>query len=244
MEPVRPQVDAYLLDWITRQPLKREWFFEQRDGNCRLMGPFAVRLSETAPIWGRDVAPISEWVVQQLWSTTRKRVNSESPPTRLTQNRKRAAKGCQAQAEVFSASPVEKLCRNCGKVLSGDYLQCFTCARPALIEHMIDVAQKGRLTAHSSKAQASRSATQQRNWSRINQWEKSDSPAWLNEQTYKEKIQPGLAKITNSVIARTLGVSVQYAVWIRRGERQPHPRHWLALAQLIGISPLGSAADS
>jgi hypothetical protein len=33
MEPVRPQIDAYLLDWITRQPLKRDWFFEQRDGN-------------------------------------------------------------------------------------------------------------------------------------------------------------------------------------------------------------------
>ena len=26
MEPVRPQVDAYLLDWITRQPLKRDGF--------------------------------------------------------------------------------------------------------------------------------------------------------------------------------------------------------------------------
>ena len=39
MEPVRSSVDSYLLDWIMRQPLKREWFFEQRDGNCRLDGP-------------------------------------------------------------------------------------------------------------------------------------------------------------------------------------------------------------
>jgi CRISPR-associated endonuclease Cas1 len=62
MEPIRSHVDAYLLAWITRQPLKREWFFEQRDGNCRLMGPFAVRLSETAAIWRRDVAPVAEWV--------------------------------------------------------------------------------------------------------------------------------------------------------------------------------------
>src|SRR2546422_764129 len=30
MEAVRPQVDAYLFDWITRQPLHREWFFEER----------------------------------------------------------------------------------------------------------------------------------------------------------------------------------------------------------------------
>jgi CRISPR/Cas system-associated endonuclease Cas1 len=60
MEPVRPQVDAWVLDWITREPLKREWFFEQRDGNCRLMAPFAVRLSEAAPMWARAVTPLAE----------------------------------------------------------------------------------------------------------------------------------------------------------------------------------------
>src|SRR5438132_8807011 len=69
MEPVRPQVDAYLLDWITRQPLHREWFFEERDGNCRLMAPFASQLSKTVPIWGRAVAPIAEWVARAFWST-------------------------------------------------------------------------------------------------------------------------------------------------------------------------------
>jgi hypothetical protein len=62
MEPVRSAVDSYILDWITRQPLKREWFFEQRDGSCRLMSPFAVRLSETASIWRRAVAPVAEWI--------------------------------------------------------------------------------------------------------------------------------------------------------------------------------------
>ena len=52
LEPVRPQVDAYLLDWITRQPLRREWFFEQRDGNCRLMAALAVRLADLGPSCG------------------------------------------------------------------------------------------------------------------------------------------------------------------------------------------------
>src|ERR1700746_441743 len=61
LEPVRPQVDSSLLDRITREPLSRQWFFEQRDGNCRLMAPFAVRLSETAMTWRRAVAPIAEW---------------------------------------------------------------------------------------------------------------------------------------------------------------------------------------
>src|SRR5437899_12385410 len=29
----------------------RGWFFEQRDGTCRLIGLFAARHSETAPTW-------------------------------------------------------------------------------------------------------------------------------------------------------------------------------------------------
>jgi CRISPR-associated protein Cas1 len=52
MEPARPAVDAYFLDWIARESLKKEWFFEQPNGNCRLLGSFATRLSETAPTWG------------------------------------------------------------------------------------------------------------------------------------------------------------------------------------------------
>src|SRR5262249_34683779 len=91
MEPIRPQVDSYLLDWITRQPLKREWFFEQRDGSCRLMGDFAARLSETAPTWGRAVAPVAEWVARAFWETIRR--SDLSIATRLTQANKRIAKG-------------------------------------------------------------------------------------------------------------------------------------------------------
>src|SRR5260370_34631422 len=59
MEVVRPQVDAYLLDWITKRALNREWFFEQRDGNCRLMAPLTVQLSQTSPTLGRAVAPVA-----------------------------------------------------------------------------------------------------------------------------------------------------------------------------------------
>jgi CRISPR-associated endonuclease Cas1 len=42
MEAVRPQVDGYLLDWITRTPLKREWFFELAFFGCEnvMTSPF------------------------------------------------------------------------------------------------------------------------------------------------------------------------------------------------------------
>src|SRR5450631_4111251 len=93
MEPVRPQVDAFLLDWIMREPLKREWLFEQSDGNCRLMAEFTARLSETAPMWGRAVAPFAEWVTRAFWSSSAKLARESAPPTRLTQRTKREVKG-------------------------------------------------------------------------------------------------------------------------------------------------------
>src|SRR5712692_7840354 len=93
MEPGRPQVDAFVLDWISKAVLRRDWFFEERDGNCRLMGSFAVQLSETALMWRRAVAPYAEWVARTLWETIGKSNRETAPATRLTQRRKREAKG-------------------------------------------------------------------------------------------------------------------------------------------------------
>jgi hypothetical protein len=58
----------------------------------------------------------------------------------------------------------------------------------------------------------------------------------LDEETYNRKIQPLLKDIANPVIMSSLGVSVTYAVAIRAGRRKPHPRHWEALARLVGVA--------
>jgi CRISPR-associated endonuclease Cas1 len=50
MEPIRPEVDKFLLDWLKSALLSRNHFFEERNGNCRLMAQFAEKLSQTAPI--------------------------------------------------------------------------------------------------------------------------------------------------------------------------------------------------
>jgi hypothetical protein len=70
-------------------------------------------------------------------------------------------------------------------------------------------------------------------------WRASDQPAWLNAETYREKIQPRLAEIAVPIISSALGVSKPYATDIRAGRRIPHPRHWLALARLVRVLPDG-----
>ncbi len=234
MEPIRSYVDAYLLDWITRQPLKREWFFEQRDGNCRLMGPFAVRLSETAAIWRRAVAPLAEWVAKQFWSTTQKRTHSSEAPTHLTQTHRREAKGVSSETTVRIARQTENLCPECGNRIRNESSNCIRCAVPNATKNMLDAARIGRQTANGPEAQEKRATKARENALAQHSWKPSDQPAWITEKSYAEDIQPLLTAISASVIARSISVSRWYAGRIREGYR-PHQRHWKALAQLVGV---------
>jgi CRISPR-associated endonuclease Cas1 len=233
MEPVRPHVDAYLLDWITRETLSREWFFEQRDGNCRLMAPFAVRLSETAPTWGRAVAPIAEWVARAFWSMIR---NPDSPlATRLTQSVKREAKGGRIAPTVPVPSP-QSICQGCGKVIGIGSANCAVCAIGVSRQRMSDVARLGRAASKTPEARVRVSATQRRQAAARYGWSPSSQPDWLTEGVYTEKVKPLLARASISEIARALDVSYPYAAAIRAGRRRPHARRWAALAELVGVT--------
>jgi CRISPR-associated endonuclease Cas1 len=229
MEPIRPRVDAYVLDWITRSPLRREWFFEQRDGNCRLMASFAQRLSETAPAWASAVAPIAEQITRIFSASVPKRTRQIFPSTRLTQNCRREGRGIMPNLSVEAPPRPETLCRNCGKRTQGaEY--CGTCFSPR--DRLIDAAKLGRIATHNPKAEALRGATQRRQRAAERAWNPADSPEWLTEEVYREKIQPQLATVTVSAIMSALGVSKPYANEIGRKKRVPHPRHWEKLAKL------------
>jgi CRISPR-associated endonuclease Cas1 len=240
MEAVRPQVDAYLLDWITHEPLRREWFFEQRDGNCRLMGTFGVRLSQTAPTWGSAVAPVAEWVSRTLWSTLRKPSRQIYPATRLTQSRRRRAKGGESIAPAVPGSRVPRICRTCGEPLNRGKRYCVLCSVTVSRRNLIEASKLGRQAAHSPKAEALRAATQRRHAAELRVWQSSGNPSWLTERAYQEEIQPLLSRLTVPTISTALGVSEPYATDIRAGRRIPHPRHWITLAQRVGVTGTGT----
>ena len=103
--------------------MKREWFFEQRDGNCRLMASLAVRLAETAPTWGRAVAPFAEWVAQTLRTPHRKPANKDQTvPTRLTQRRRSEGRGKSIRSALIAAPRLMKICEVCGAEKSAESL--------------------------------------------------------------------------------------------------------------------------
>jgi CRISPR-associated endonuclease Cas1 len=235
MEPARPHVDAYLLKWITEGPMRREWFFEQRDGSCRLMGSFAIRLSESLSTWSRVVAPIAEWISQMVWSTARKPARLVIPPTHLTQNHRRQAKG-KLNPPIADPPRPPRLCQTCGANVTEDHRYCPSCAVAVSTEALIKGAQKGRLASHSSEAQASRTEKGLRHTEARMAWQPSNLPTWITENSYRERIRPGLADVTVRLISSSLGVSICYASNIRSGKVQPHQRHWETLARLAGIT--------
>lgn len=236
MEPVRSQVDAYLLDWITTQPLKREWFFEKSDGNARLMASLTAKLSETAPTWGRAVAPIAEWVAQALWNSIGQSA-SMGPivPTRLTQRRRSEGR---KQSYVMANNPVpsrRKLCEVCGaEGVRNRY--CKSCGVEFSRENMAQVALIGHAQPRTQRAKTHASKTLSEHAVANSWWSSSSLPDWLNEEFYVQKVQPQLRTVKVREIAQRLQLSIPYAALIRAGRRRPHPRHWQELAALVKMT--------
>ena len=118
MEPIRPLIDAYVFDWLQRGPLRREWFFEQANGNCRLMGSFTAQLSETALTWRRAVAPYADEAARIFWQSRQK--NSNPLPTRLTQARRSEAKAGNLVASASHIPQAKGRCHLCGSAVTTD----------------------------------------------------------------------------------------------------------------------------
>lgn len=235
LEPIRPQVDAYLVDWITCQPLRREWFFEERSGNCRLMGPFAKQLSDTAPTWGRAVAPVAEWVAQAFWNASSTAKKKSLVPTRLTQRHRSEGRG---NGFVMAKNPVPRRARVC-EVCGAEGVQnryCQSCAVEVSREHMAKVALIRHAKPKSKKTKARISKVLSGHAVANTWWDPSSLPDWLTEQCYVEQIQPLLRGKKVREIAEAMRVSKPYAAFIRSGRRRPHPRHWQALAELAGLT--------
>ena len=230
LEPIRPQIEAWLLDWIMREPLRRSDFFETATGNCRLVSQFCAKLSETAPTWAKLIAPWAEYVAHTLWARSQAR-SRRSLPTPLTQQHRREAKGC-----LSSLPPIAppRLCRICGTGIKFGRNYCPCCNLIVARKCMIEAAKLGRSKGHSYKARALQAEKQRKHAAAVKSWHQSDKPEWLTEKVFRGQIQPRLTALTVRAISSTLGVSHPYATLIRRGVSIPHPRHWLPLADLAG----------
>lgn len=236
LEPVRPDIESWLVSWIMREPFRRADFFETSSGNCRLRSHLCSKLSETAPTWGKLVAPWAEYVASTLWTSTSRPRSGRLPSTPLTQQHRREAKGQVALQNVLAPRP-QRVCRGCGAVLGSNQVSnCALCGINTARTNMIALARRGRVAfANSQKSRARLSASQKRQNAARRGWLPSSLPPWLTQSSYRDMILPKLAGFSVPTLARTMNVTEPYAAEVRKGRHVPHPMHWLALAKLVGI---------
>jgi CRISPR/Cas system-associated endonuclease Cas1 len=232
LEPVRPDLESWLLRWITNEPLRRTDFFEMTTGCVRLKSDFCARMSEIAPTLGKLVSPWAEYVQSTLWQSTSsaKSTWQRIPATRLTQQHRREARG-QASFPAIEMPKPAHVCRDCGSPIRSNKKLCSNCAKQATRKNF----RVGRKSARQPESLAKRSATQRRHKHAIQNWKPSDLPGWLTRDLYVKQVQPALVGIAKSRIRSALGVSEPYSSDIRAGKRIPHARHWQALARLVAI---------
>jgi CRISPR-associated endonuclease Cas1 len=242
MEPIRPKCDAFVLHWLQSEPLRRSDFWEDRNGNCRIASSLAIKLCETSDTWRRLVAPVAEYVAQETWSSVSKptspsKLTRQLIATRLTQRNKREVKGSNV-AEVKQPKP-EHVCSGCGNPIRAESHNCGNCAINEATERLANAARIGRVAARTPEARAKHVASHLRHVEARSAWDASTQPVWLTSEVFSQQIQPLLAGVSTSAIRSRIKVSRWYAGRIREGYC-PHPRHWLALAELVGVSADGN----
>jgi CRISPR-associated endonuclease Cas1 len=134
MEPTRPKVDAFVLDLLMPGEIRREWFFEERDGNCRLLSSFAVKLSETANTWRTAMGPLAEWIARSLWNAKFRKTREQTPATRLTQRRKSEARAALLSPTDQAQILRPRICTVCNQITRSGDARCRNCVGSRSIE--------------------------------------------------------------------------------------------------------------
>jgi CRISPR-associated protein Cas1 len=238
IETIRPAIEAWLLDWLLREPLRKADFSESSDGNCRLSSALCSKLSETAPTWRKLIGPWAEYVAHSLYAG--RTSHSRCVPgvkTPLTQRHRREAKA--ASVEIVKMPKTEHVCRGCGQPIRKEHDECWNCAQSRTTARISEAARIGRIAARKPQARAKLAQSARRHALARYSWDASRQPTWLTRDFFLQRIQPVLPDVSASQIRSSISVSHHYANRIRHGH-VPHPRHWQALSELVEVRQAGS----
>jgi hypothetical protein len=252
MEPVRADVDAFLLDLLEDRTFTARDFGELPNGICRIAAPLTHELALTLPHWRECLRPIAARLAQAFRESLAngrrvvpalKRSALEKTPRKSSQPRAYATRKWRAPTvEARPSSPIA--CAMCGDpVLKRRRRHCEACMPKARREHglrAIEAARKALATQAAAGNDPRRSAAvnrargeaisdaHQRNCS----WER-EHPGRRDEAWFKREIAPRLDAFSLAEIAKATGLSLAGCSRIRAGARVPHPRHWEGLLALI-----------
>jgi CRISPR-associated endonuclease Cas1 len=264
MEPVRPTVDAWLLDTLAHRTWAWDDFGEVRSGVCRVLPPLTHALAETALAWYRPVGLYVEHVAKTLFTSADAVIlpsgfprrqppasqtrDWEHYPTRLTRTNSRVSRQAlhpnKAPRRDPSMPKLPNACRGCGVVLDdAERMYCDDCLRD------VDAERKRRfIAAGTAKIEALKAAgTDPRGTPAVRQrisalhraraeWEaRHGSADSVDTGFFTDIIRPKLQDVGPAAVARATGMSAEHCWKVLNRGLIPHPMHWTALAALVGV---------
>jgi CRISPR-associated endonuclease Cas1 len=246
MEPVRPEVDAFVLDMVGRRTFRKAEFTETSDGHVRLLAPLTHELAETMPQWAKSLGPIAEHVAHVFGKAMDGTYSAATPLTsrrhrdaqavvraRKVEATRRAASGrvLQRPAAQPAALPLWT-CPDCGgPVTNPRHVRCEACIAS-------DPAQAPEIRGRRGAAIASRKRA-------LSEWDKANPDTVYDPELFRREILPALGNVPLSRIAEAAGCSKASASDIRRGKWTPHVSTWVALGALVhvAVTPVGGDID-
>jgi CRISPR-associated endonuclease Cas1 len=236
IEPVRPEVDNFVLDLLERRTFKKADFIETSDGHCRLRAPLTHQLAETLPMWSQAVAPIAERLAHTFGQAM---AGKYEPVTPLTTKRARSAQavvkarkqankvvaesGAQRQRPAGEVDADAWSCPECGgKVTNRRHVRCEACIEA-------DPRQTAEIRGRRGGAIAARKRA-------LRDRGDASLPPECDEAWYRTVVLPGLASLKLREIQEAAGCSKSYASDIRSGKYLPHVATWAELAAIASYT--------
>jgi CRISPR-associated protein Cas1 len=251
MEPVRADVDAFLLDLLEDREFAVRDFGELPNGVCRIAAPLTHELALTLPHWRECLRPIAANLAQRFREPFGKRGTKPGPskssllatPRKASQPRPYATRKWRTPTvEAQPSSPTA--CAVCGEPVNKRRRRhCDACMPKARREHglrAMEAARKalaaqsaagndprrGAAVNHARGEAISEGHRRNRSWAR-------EHPGQRDEAWFKREIAPKLDAFSLKEIAKATGLSLAACSRIRAGVKVPHARHWQALMGLI-----------
>lgn len=239
IEPVRPQVERFVIDLMAEATFTRKDFIERSDGGVRIGPALAQRLAVTMPMWAREVAPYAEQVAHTFGRVV---AGKWSPRTPLT---KRNAHAAAAVVKARKMGAIERgrrsavgragaprtnvargtlafaACIDCGGPLERPrHLRCSSCWEKQPGQSREVRERRGRAIAEVRTAQE--------------QWRRENPDAVVDREDFRRVILPGLASVKLADIMAATGCTKGTASSYRTGKTVPHAVYWDTLAELKG----------
>jgi ribosomal protein L37E len=251
MEPVRPHVDAYVLNLARTRTFTARDFAETREGGCRIGSTLTHELAATMPMWANLVAPHVEATAKYVGRLARSGAFAVYPIE--TVGRKQVAvaphptvrQPAPKKLDTLPMSSLHSACRQCGTALNvRKRIYCDSCG-PAIVASKREETKAAFAAAGSAKLAQMRAAGFDPTNTKAAQKRRSQSAmrqrravvAWKDDGSlegidFTRDILPGLQTVLVRVIAETMGSSLSHGSKVRSGRLVPHKRHWKALAEI------------